>query len=251
VIPADTALTSKRPARIAGMFDAIAPRYDALNHLLSAGLDRGWRRRAVRALELSGGERVLDICTGTGDLALEAMRGPVGRGALTSPAGRAREVVGVDFAAEMLRLGLVKVREAHLEARVHLVRGDATRIPLPDGSCDAALVGFGIRNVIDPGAACREVARVVRPGGRFAVLEFGSPTVPGLRGLYGWYFRAVLPRIGRLVSKHGDAYSYLPASVAQFPEPDVFMSLMRASGFQSVRYQPLTFGVVSLFVAQR
>jgi demethylmenaquinone methyltransferase/2-methoxy-6-polyprenyl-1,4-benzoquinol methylase len=242
VSPADAALTSKRPARIAGMFDAIAPRYDALNHLLSAGLDRGWRRRAVRALELSGRERVLDICTGTGDLALEAVR---------HPAGGARDVVGVDFAAEMLRLGLVKVREANLGARVHLIRGDATRIPLPDGSCDAALVGFGIRNVMDPEAACREVARVVRPGGRFAVLEFGSPTVPGLRGLYSWYFRAVLPRIGRLVSKHGDAYSYLPASVAQFPEPDVFMSLMRASGFQSVRYHPLTFGVVSLFVAQR
>ncbi len=224
------------------MFDAIAPRYDALNHLLSAGLDRGWRRRAVRALELSGQERVLDICTGTADLALEAMRGP---------GGRAREVVGVDFAAAMLRLGLAKVREAQLGARIHLIRGDATRIPLSDRSCDAALVGFGIRNVMDPEAACREVARIVRPGGRFAVLEFGSPTVPGLRGLYGWYFRAVLPRIGRLVSKHGDAYSYLPASVAQFPEPDVFMGLMRAAGFQSVRYQPLTFGVVSLFVAQR
>lgn len=236
------ALTSKRPAKIAGMFDSIAPRYDALNHLLSAGLDRVWRRRAVRALALTGRERVLDICTGTGDLAIEAIRGRD---------GCARDVVGVDFAGEMLRLGLEKVRQKQLASRVHFVRGDATRIPLPDGSCDAALVGFGIRNVMDPAAACREVARIVRPGGRFAVLEFGTPTLPGLRGLYGWYFRAVLPRIGRLVSKHGDAYSYLPASVAQFPDPPVFMDLMRTAGFRSVRHQPLTCGVVSLFVAER
>jgi demethylmenaquinone methyltransferase/2-methoxy-6-polyprenyl-1,4-benzoquinol methylase len=234
-------LTSKQPARIAGMFDAIAPRYDALNHLLSAGLDRGWRRRAVAALGLTGHERVLDICTGTADLAIEAVRTP----------GAARDVVGVDFAGEMLRLGLDKLRQMQLDSRVRLVRGDATKIPLPDGSCDAALVGFGIRNVMDPAAACREVARIVRPGGRFAVLEFGTPSLPGLRGLYGWYFRAVLPRIGRLISKHGDAYSYLPASVAQFPPPAAFMDLMRSAGFRSVRHQRLTFGVVSLFVAER
>ncbi len=224
------------------MFDAIAPRYDALNHLLSAGLDRGWRRRAVRELRLTGRERVLDMCTGTADLAIEAA---------TAPRGRAREVVGIDFAAGMLRLGLAKVRARGLAGSIHLARGDATRVPLPDRSCDAALVAFGIRNVADPGAACREFARVLRPGSRLAILEFGTPATAGLRSLYRWYFRSVLPRIGRLVSRHRDAYSYLPASVAQFPTPDAFMAMVTAAGFRSVSHTPLTFGIVSLFVAQR
>lgn len=235
-------LTNKHPARIAGMFDAIAPRYDALNHLLSAGLDRSWRRRAVRELRLSGRERVLDMCTGTADLAIEAA---------TSTHGRAGDVVGIDFAGEMLRLGLAKVRAGGLSERIHLARGDAMRVPLPDASCDAALVAFGIRNVADPAAACREFARVLRPGGRLAILEFGTPAVPGLRGAYHWYFRSMLPRIGRLISKHGDAYSYLPASVAQFPAPRVFMGIVRGAGFRSVREISLTFGIVSLFVAER
>jgi demethylmenaquinone methyltransferase/2-methoxy-6-polyprenyl-1,4-benzoquinol methylase len=235
-------LTDKHPARIAGMFDAIAPRYDALNHLLSAGLDRGWRRRAVRELRLTGRERVLDMCTGTADLAIEAA---------TSADGRAADVVGIDFAGTMLRLGLAKVRAAGLSGRIHLARGDAMHAPLADGSCDAALVAFGIRNVADPAAACREFARVLRPGGRLAILEFGTPAIPGLRAAYGWYFRAVLPRIGRLISKHGEAYAYLPASVAEFPPPKVFMDTVKASGFRTVRQISLTFGIVSLFVAER
>jgi demethylmenaquinone methyltransferase/2-methoxy-6-polyprenyl-1,4-benzoquinol methylase len=234
--------TSKHPARIAGMFDAIAPRYDALNHLLSAGLDRGWRRRAVHELGLTGRERLLDMCTGTGDLAIEAA---------TAATGRAASVIGIDFAAEMLRLAAVKIRGAGLADRIRLARGDATRVPLPDACCDAATIAFGIRNVLDPVLACREFARVVRPGGRLAVLEFGAPTIPGCRELYGWYFRVVLPRVGRLISKHGDAYSYLPASVAQFPPPASFMAMLRAAGFSHVRYLPLTLGIVGLYVAER
>ena len=124
------------------------------------------------------------------------------------------------------------------------------RVPLPDRSCDAALVAFGIRNVADPATACREFARVVRLGGRLAVLEFGSPTTPGCRAVYGWYFRSVLPRIGRIVSKHRDAYAYLPASVAQFPSPAAFMQMVRDAGFSRVRCLPLTFGIVSLYIAE-
>jgi len=234
--------TSKQPERIAGMFDAIAPRYDVLNHLLSAGLDYGWRRRAVRELGLTGRERVLDMCTGTGDLAIAAV---------TAGHGRAAAVIGIDFAAEMLRLGAAKVRAAGLGDRIHLARGDATRVPLPDDSCDAAMVAFGIRNVLDPARACREFARILRRGGRLAVLECGTPTTRGFREVYSWYFRAVLPRVGRLISKHGDAYAYLPASVAQFPPPPVFMDLLRTAGFSDVRHIPLTLGTVSLYVAER
>jgi demethylmenaquinone methyltransferase/2-methoxy-6-polyprenyl-1,4-benzoquinol methylase len=134
---------------------------------------------------------------------------------------------------------------------VHLVRGDATRVPLPDASCDAGTVAFGIRNVADPARACAEFFRVLRPGGRLAILEFAEPTLPGLRHAYAWYFRAVLPRIGRLISKHGDAYAYLPASVAGFPPPAAFVRILEGSGFAGVRAVRLTFGVVYLYVAVR
>jgi len=234
--------TSKEPQRIAGMFDSIARRYDTLNHLLSAGFDRRWRRRAIRELRLIGHERVLDVCTGTADLAIEAA---------TSRHGHAGEVVGVDFAGEMLRLGLGKVRRAGLGSRVHLARGDATRLPLPDSSFDAATIAFGIRNVDDPDQGCRELRRVLRPGGRLAILEFGMPSLPGLAGLYRWYFRAVLPRIGRLISKHGDAYSYLPASVDQFESGAAFAARLRAAGFSQIRHVPLMLGVVYLYTASR
>lgn len=237
-----TVSTSKEPARIAGMFDAIARRYDTLNHLLSAGLDRRWRKRAIRELRLSGSERVLDVCTGTADLAIEAA---------TSPSGRAREVVGVDFAGAMLGIGLEKVRRARLGASVRLVRGDATRLPVPDASFDAAMIAFGIRNVVDPAQGARELARALRPGGRLAILEFGMPRQRVLGAAYRWYFRVVLPRIGRLISRHGDAYSYLPASVAEFPSDAAFVQLLEETGFSSVRAVPLALGVVYLYSARR
>jgi demethylmenaquinone methyltransferase / 2-methoxy-6-polyprenyl-1,4-benzoquinol methylase len=228
--------TSREPERIAGMFDAIARRYDTLNHLLSAGLDRRWRRRAIRSLRLTGTERVIDVCTGTADVAIAA-------------AASARDVVGVDFAGEMLRLGLEKVRRAGLSDRVWLARGDAMRLPLPDASCDAATVAFGIRNVADPLAGCRELRRVLRPGGRLAILEFGMPRTPVLAALYRGYFRAILPRIGRLVSRHHEAYSYLPLSVEEFPSGDVFANLLREAGFVDVRPVRLALGAVYLYAA--
>jgi demethylmenaquinone methyltransferase/2-methoxy-6-polyprenyl-1,4-benzoquinol methylase len=230
----------KTPARIAGMFDAIAPRYDLLNHLLSAGLDRRWRARAIAALKLSPHARVVDLCTGTADLAIEAAR--------DSPGVR---VLGVDFADAMLRLGLDKLRTKQLDGAVTLVRGDATAIPVRDGSADAVTIGFGIRNVADPTCALFEIARALKPGGRLAILEFGQPRIPGLRNLYAWYFRFVLPAIGRLVSKHESAYSYLPASVGAFPAPPQFAEIIAATGFSQVRAVPLTFGIVYLFVATR
>lgn len=232
----------KNPETIAGMFDAIAGHYDQLNHLLSAGLDRRWRRRAVHELRLTGRERVLDMCTGTADLAIAAA---------THRGGSAREVIGVDFASEMLRLARAKVERARLGTRIHLVRGDATRMPLADAGCDAAMVAFGIRNVLDPFAACQEFHRVLRAGSRLAILEFGSPNVPVLQSLYEWYFRRVLPQIGRLISRHGDAYSYLPASVAQFPSPEAFAQTLRRAGFARVRHIPLTLGIVSLFIVEK
>lgn len=230
----------KTPARIANMFDAIAPRYDFLNHFLSAGMDRGWRDRAVDALSLSDGARVLDLCTGTADLAIA-----------TVTRSQDATVVGVDFAAEMLRLGRAKILSTGLDRRIRVVRGDAARIPLADQSCDAATIAFGIRNVAQPEQALSEIARVMRPGGHLVILEFGQPRIPGIRTLYAWYFRYLLPLVGRLVSKHQSAYSYLPASVGTFPPPSEFARVIAATGFSHVRAVPLTLGIVYLFVARR
>jgi len=231
---------SRSPERIGAMFDDIAPRYDFLNHLLSAGIDRYWRKRAIRSLALTGRERLLDLCTGTGDLAIEAR---------TATPGAAR-VLGVDFSGAMLTLGLDKLRRRKLDSTIALVRGDASRIPLADGSVDALTIAFGIRNVEDRAAACREMRRVIAPGGRLAILEFAMPTSRLFRQLYLSYFRHVLPRIGRWISGHATAYAYLPASVDAF-EPPKFMELLRQSGFAEVRADPMTFGSVFLYTAKR
>lgn len=222
------------------MFDAIAGRYDFLNHALSAGRDKKWRARAVRELELPHGARVLDLCTGTADFAIRA-----------ADADPETRIIGVDFAGAMLQIGLEKLREQSLTGRVTLVRGDATAIPVRDGWADAATIGFGIRNVARPEAALLELARVIRPGGRLAILELGEPVIPGVREAYNWYFRAVLPRLGRLVSHHNSAYSYLPESVALFPRPPEFAAIVSSHGFTNVRAVPLSLGIVYLYVGTR
>lgn len=232
---------SKSPDRIARMFDAIAGKYDFLNHLLSAGIDRRWRRTAIRALRLTGTERVLDLCTGTADLAIAAREARTG----------CARVVGVDFAGAMLRRGVDKVRARGLERTIDLVRGDAMRIPVVDRSVHAVTVAFGIRNVEDPRAACKEIHRTLMPGGRLAVLEFAIPRTPVVRSLYRWYFTRVLPGIGRVVSKHNAAYGYLPASVGAFATPEEFVAVLRNSGFVDVSATPLTFGIVYLYTARR
>jgi demethylmenaquinone methyltransferase/2-methoxy-6-polyprenyl-1,4-benzoquinol methylase len=232
---------NKSPERIAGMFDAIAGNYDFLNHLLSAGIDKRWRRRAIRSLRLTGREQVLDLCTGTADLALAAIDARPG----------AARVLGVDFAGAMLRVGRDKVAARQRADRVALVRGDATCIPAATASIDAVTIGFGIRNVQNTTLACEEIARVLKPGGRLAVLEFAIPTTPGVRAAYLWYFNQILPRIGRIISKHNAAYGYLPASVGAFATPDEFVTILRKTGFSAVDAAPLTFGIVYLYTAQR
>jgi demethylmenaquinone methyltransferase / 2-methoxy-6-polyprenyl-1,4-benzoquinol methylase len=217
------------------MFDRIAPRYDLLNRLLSAGIDTRWRKRAVDALGLGPAARVLDLCTGTADLLIEAL-------------GRAHERrgIGIDLSAAMLVRGSKKLAHRGWSPRAGLACGDGERLPLPAAVFDGALVSFGIRNIGDPGAALRELHRVLRPGGRLVVLEFSMP--PGLLGpLYRFYFGQVLPRIGGLLSGDPGAYSYLPASVARFPSPEAFGALMRASGFEQVTATALTAGIAYVY----
>ena len=230
---------SKAAPKIAGMFDAIARRYDFLNHLLSAGIDRRWRKHAVASLRLTGRERVLDVCTGTADLAIASRT--------ARPA--ASSVIGVDFARAMLGVGLDKLRRRGLADRIQLARADAMRLPIADRSVDAVTIAFGIRNVENPAAACAEMHRVLRPGGRLAVLEFAVPSAWPFRSVYMAYFSFVLPRLGRLVSGHNAAYDYLPASVGAFAAPGEFAALLRGTGFADVAAQPLTFGTVVLYTA--
>lgn len=231
----------KAPAKIAGMFDAIAARYDLLNTVLSGGLDRYWRRQAIASLRMTGRERLLDVCSGTADVAIGGAQR--GRGAA--------RVVGVDFSGAMLSHGLAKVRAGGLADRIHLIRGDAMTLPISDASVDGATIAFGIRNVQQPATACQELRRVLRPGGRIAILEFGTPSNPVFAPVYRWYSNHILPRIGRAVSRHDGAYTYLPESIGAFPYGEEFARILRAAGFSQVKARPFMFGAVYLYTATK
>jgi demethylmenaquinone methyltransferase/2-methoxy-6-polyprenyl-1,4-benzoquinol methylase len=230
-------IVDDRGVAVEQMFSAIAPRYDLLNRLLSAGRDRSWRRAAVAATALPREGALLDVCTGTADVALEAAR--------QFPHAR---IVGVDFSRPMIALGIGKVERARLSDRIALQVAPAEALPFPDDSFDAATVAFGLRNIPDRLRGLREMRRVLRPGGRAVILEFGTPPLPLFRGVYLWYFHRVLPWIGRIVSGHPTAYSYLPASVADFPSPEGLATWLRDAGFREVSYRPLTAGIVAIHV---
>jgi len=219
------------------LFTAIAPRYDFLNHLLSLNVDRAWRRAAVARLgwEARPDGVYLDLCAGTLDLAATLARAPGFRG----------RVVGADFVVPMLSRG---VRKA---PRAAPVAADALELPFPDGRFDGAMVGFGVRNLADLDHGLREARRVLRPGSRFVVLEFTTPRFAPLRALYLFYFRRVLPAIGRAVSKHREAYTYLPESVAAFPSPEALAERLRAAGFRDVGYELRTGGICAIHYGTR
>ena len=220
------------------MFGQIAPRYDLLNHVLSLGIDRRWRRRTVEATSTDGDGPVLDVCTGTGDLALEYWR--AGRGS--------RRVVGADFCWPMLAIAGQKRRRLGA-GQLELVAADTARLPFPDNMFQVVSVAFGLRNVSDTDRGLAEMVRVCRPGGRVAVLEFSMPRGRVLGGLYGWYFHRLLPRIGQAVARNRQgAYNYLPASVGEFPQAEAMCRRMEAAGLGSVECRRLTFGVASLYV---
>lgn len=218
------------------MFDRIAARYDLLNRVMSLGLDRRWRTRLVRALDLPPDARVLDVASGTADVALRII-------ALHASA----RVTGLDPSAAMLAVGADKVRRAGREDAITLVVGDAQALPFADSTFDAACIAFGIRNVPDRLAALREMARVTRPGGRVAVLELGEPGGGALSSLARLHVRHVVPRLGALLSGSRE-YRYLQESIAAFPPPDAFMQLMRDASLADVRAERLSFGAVHLYV---
>jgi len=219
------------------MFDKIAARYDTMNRVLSFGLDRGWRRRTVRALQLGAAPRVLDLATGTGDLAVDIARMHPGA-----------TVIGLDPSREMLAIAQRKLAARGLAGRVTLVRGDAQHLPYASCEMDAATIAFGIRNVPDRLAALREMARVVRPGGRIAVLELGEPRRGLLARAARFHTRHVVPRLGALLSGARE-YRYLQRSIAAFPPSAEFAAVMESAGLHVIDVAPLSFGVCTLYVA--
>ena len=232
-------ITGGAPKRayVQRVFAAIAPRYDLLNHVLSLNLDRGWRRRAVDLLawEATPAGTFLDLCAGTLDLAAE----------LGNRAGFAGRVVGADFVQEMLRQGRGK------SDRAVPCRADALALPFGDGAFDGATVGFGVRNLMDLDAGLREAARILKPGARLVILEFTTPRRQPLRGLYLLYFQRILPLIGRFVSKHRDAYSWLPASVGAFPGPEELGVRLQDAGFGEVHFELLLGGICAIHTGVR
>ncbi len=221
---------------VRAMFDAIAPRYDLLNGVLSLGVDRAWRRAAVRAALAKRPRRILDVATGTAELALAV-----------AASDASAEVIGVDFAEEMLAVGRAKARRRQLPVR--LDTGDGMALPYRDASFDALTIAFGLRNFADVDAGLAEFRRVLGPGGRLVVLEFPPPPRGLLGSVFRLYFTRVLPWIGRMVSGHDGAYRYLPASVMAFPEPERLAERILAAGFDDVVWTPLTAGVAALHVA--
>ena len=224
--------------QVAEMFNAISPKYDALNRILSAGIDQSWRRKTLREIRATGALNLLDVATGTADLALALAKGIPGS-----------KVVGVDISAGMLEVGRSKVRARDLEGRVRLDLGDGEQLPYEESSFGAVTVAFGVRNFENLEQGLRDMRRVLEPGGTLAVLEFSQPTVWPIRSLYLFYFKNILPRIGRMVSKDASAYTYLPNSVQAFPYGEAFAAKLREAGFKSVRVRPLTFGIASLYLA--
>ncbi len=234
----------KREARIQSMFAGIAPWYDFLNHLLSLNIDKSWRRACVRLAPPAGPEAgpILDLCTGTGDLAL----------AYDAAAKGAVPVVGADFCREMLVIAGAKTAKRKRSERISYVEADAQHLPFPSDSFQLVSVAFGLRNITDFERGLAEMARVTKPGGRVAVLEFSRPRGRLVGPLYLWGFRRVLPWVGQRVSGSRDgAYNYLPASVLAFPDGDELAARMTAAGLAEVWYRPLTFGIATLYVGTK
>mgnify|MGYP000016481881 CR=1 FL=1 len=232
--------TDGKKEQVRAMFDGIARRYDLLNHLLSLGVDRGWRRRVVRAVRAERPRSVLDMATGTADLAIMLAK--------SCPGAR---VVGVDLSERMLAVGRAKVERESLSERIELVQGDAESAAYGREAFDAATVAFGVRNFGDLDAGLREMARTIKPGGKVVVLEFSRPRNRLFRALYEFYTYKILPRIGGMVSKDKRAYEYLPASVGEFPAPKEFMAMMERAGFRECRARSQSFGIAQIYTGQK
>ncbi|MEW5846173.1 MAG: bifunctional demethylmenaquinone methyltransferase/2-methoxy-6-polyprenyl-1,4-benzoquinol methylase UbiE [Bacteroidota bacterium] len=233
-------IIDKSTSSVAAMFNSIAPSYDFLNHLLSLGIDKIWRRRLVKRLLRANPQNVLDVATGTADLALAlAKRSP------------AVKVVGIDISESMLAIGMVKVKKRKLADRIALKKASALSIPYADDHFNAAMVAFGVRNFEDLSQGLKEICRVLKPGGELAVLEFSMPRHWPFNALYRFYFLKFLPWIGGKVSGNRLAYTYLPESVLTFPQGETFAQILKSCGFDGVEIRVQTLGIATLYIAKK
>jgi demethylmenaquinone methyltransferase / 2-methoxy-6-polyprenyl-1,4-benzoquinol methylase len=238
VVPLPDSDLSKKE-QVAGMFDRIAGRYDFLNHLLSMGIDKGWRKKAINTLREINPKKILDVATGTGDLAIAALT--------LQP----DHITGVDISEGMMEIGRKKLKDKNLDGKITLQYGDSEALPFETGTFDAITCAYGVRNFEHLEKGLEQMSRVLRTGGRIAILEFSRPKKFPVKQLYHFYFRYILPTLGKTVSKDATAYTYLPESVAAFPEGNKFCSILEQCGFEEVKARPLTFGITTLYTGKK
>ncbi|UII32978.1 bifunctional demethylmenaquinone methyltransferase/2-methoxy-6-polyprenyl-1,4-benzoquinol methylase UbiE [Fulvivirga ulvae] len=226
---------SGKKEQVAEMFNSISKKYDFLNHFLSLGIDILWRKKAISLLKEDNPKLILDIATGTGDFAIEALK--------LNP----DKIIGVDISEGMLNMGKEKLRKRKLDNKIELQLGDSEKLLFDDNKFDAVIVSFGVRNFEDLEKGLADMYRVLKPGGKTVILEFSRPARFPFKNIYNFYFKAILPKIGRLVSKDRAAYTYLPESVQAFPDGERFLEILKKVGFKNTQCKPLTFGVSSIY----
>jgi demethylmenaquinone methyltransferase / 2-methoxy-6-polyprenyl-1,4-benzoquinol methylase len=236
VVPYKDASGSKK-SQVAQMFNSIAGKYDFLNHFLSAGIDIYWRKKAIGLLQKSKPARILDIATGTGDLAIEALK--------VNP----EKVTGIDISEGMLAVGREKIQKKGLAHKIELLSGDSENLQFEANSFEAVTAAFGVRNFENLEKGLSEMHRVLKPGGRVVILEFSKPTAFPMKQAYNFYFKNILPVFGKVISKDQAAYTYLPESVQAFPDGNEFLKILDKVGFKNTQWQPLTFGICSIYTA--
>ncbi|MEN7551404.1 bifunctional demethylmenaquinone methyltransferase/2-methoxy-6-polyprenyl-1,4-benzoquinol methylase UbiE [Rapidithrix thailandica] len=239
VLPYKDQRQSKKE-QVATMFNNVSPKYDLLNRLLSMGIDIYWRKRAIRLLKKEPHDMILDVATGTGDFAIEAL------------SLKPKKIVGVDISEGMLEVGRKKLEKLKLTDKITLALGDSEKLNFEDNTFDAATVAFGVRNYENLVQGLADMKRVLKPGGSLLVLEFSMPETFPFKQIYNFYFKNILPMVGRMISKDSSAYTYLPESVEEFPYGERFVNILKNKvGFKSVRCIPLTFGISSIYLAKK
>lgn len=231
--------SNTKKEQVAEMFDNISSRYDFLNHFLSLGIDIIWRRKAIKLLKNDHPKKILDIATGTGDFAIEALK--------LNP----EKVIGVDISDGMLEIGRKKMKQKGFDRKIELLNGDSEDLPFENNTFDAAIVAFGVRNFENLESGLKEINRVLKGGAKLVVLEFSQPKYFPFKQIYNFYFKYILPKIGNSIAGDSAAYTYLPESVQAFPYGNDFLEVLRNTGFKDVKCKPQTFGISSIYVGTK